>query len=55
MKKIRAIYTLLENDMEENKRIGIEKYNQELEEAEAEYENGDCITHEEMIKRIRQW
>ena len=54
-KQIRAIYTLLKKDIEENKRISIEQYNQELEEAEAEYENGEYISHEEMTKRVKQW
>lgn len=41
--------------MEENKRISIEQYNQELEEAQAEYENGDYLSHEEMIYKIKHW
>lgn len=54
-KQIRAIYTLLEKDIEDNTRISIEQYNQELEEAEAEYENGEYISHEEMTNRIKKW
>lgn len=54
-KIIRALYTLLEKDIEENKSISIEKYNQELEEAEKEYENGKYISHEEMTERIKRW
>jgi hypothetical protein len=33
----------------------IEEYNKELEEAEAEFENGDYIAHEEMKKLVRKW
>ena len=33
----------------------IEEYNQQLEEAEAEYKAGKYISHEEMLKLIRQW
>jgi hypothetical protein len=36
-------------------RISIEEYNKELAEAEAEYEKGDYVSHEEMLKRIKQW
>ena len=34
--------------------ISIQDYNKELEAAEAEFEKGDYITHEEMIKKIKQ-
>ena len=54
-KQIRAIYTLLEKDIEDNTCISIEQYNQELEEAEAEYETGEYISHEEMTNRIKKW
>jgi hypothetical protein len=33
----------------------IEEYNLELEEAEAEYQRGECISHEEMKKRAEKW
>ncbi len=35
--------------------ISIEQYNKELDEAEAEYEKGDYITHEEMMKQVKKW
>jgi len=35
-------------------RISIEQYNQELQEAEAEYERGEYITHEEFVKQIKK-
>ncbi len=35
--------------------IDLTEYNKELDEAEAEYENKDFITHEEMLKQIKQW
>lgn len=34
-------------------RVSIEQYNQELQEAEAEYERGEYATHEEFIKQIK--
>ena len=54
-KKIKAIYKLLEDDIEQSKPISLEQYNQELEESENEFIKGDYITHEEMIKRVKQW
>jgi len=36
-------------------RISIEQYNKELDEAEAEFEKGEYITHEQMKKKIKQW
>jgi uncharacterized coiled-coil DUF342 family protein len=36
-------------------RISIEQYNKELEEAEAEFERGEYITHEELLKQMKQW
>jgi len=35
--------------------MSIEQYNKELDFAEAEFENGDYISHEEMIKQVKQW
>ena len=35
--------------------VSIEEYNNELKEAEAEYEKGDYITHDEMKTKIEQW
>jgi len=38
-----------------NEVIDIAEYNRELDEADAAYEKGDYITHEEMKKQIKQW
>ena len=35
--------------------INLEQYNQELKEAEEEFEGGNYITQEEMLKLINQW
>lgn len=44
------------NDVWKQHRIPVmEQYNQELADAEREYEAGDYITREEMIKLVRQW
>ena len=54
-RKIKAIYTLLEEDIKQGERISVEQYNKEIDEAEAEFENGEYITHEAMVKKIKQW
>jgi hypothetical protein len=36
-------------------RISIDEYNRELQEAEAEYEQGEYIPHEEFVKQIKKW
>ncbi|WOK05302.1 MAG: hypothetical protein ACMVP2_05730 [Imperialibacter sp.] len=40
---------------EEHQRISIEQYNAEIEEADAQIEAGDYLTHEEAVKEIRSW
>ncbi len=36
-------------------RISVEEYNNELREAEAEYERGEHTTHDEFVKQIKKW
>jgi hypothetical protein len=36
-------------------RISVEEYNQELKEAETEYERGEYTSHEEFVKQIKKW
>ncbi|MBS1512398.1 MAG: hypothetical protein JST86_16235 [Bacteroidetes bacterium] len=54
-KKVKAIYALLEEDIEQEGRINVEQYNKELEEAESEFAKGDYISNAAMKKRIKQW
>ncbi|GAB2815645.1 hypothetical protein [Ferruginibacter profundus] len=54
-KKALAIYTLFREEIEQDEHINVEQYNQELAEAEAEYEKGEYVTHEEMVKQIKKW
>jgi hypothetical protein len=54
-KKITAIYTLLQEQIEQEERISIKQYNQELQEAEEEFERGEYITNEEMKKKLEEW
>jgi hypothetical protein len=54
-KKAKAIYTLFEEEIKQGERISIEQYNKEIEEAEAEFEKGDYITNDAMLKKVKQW
>ncbi len=53
-KKLKAIYALLEDDIE-GERISVEQYNQELNEAEAEYAKGDFVSNAAFKKMIKGW
>ena len=54
-KKIRAIYTILEDDINEGSRISIEQYNKEIDEAMEEVKRGEVFTHEEVVKISKTW
>jgi predicted transcriptional regulator len=45
----------LANLKAENQRISIEQYNKELEEANAEIERGEFVTHQQAVKEIHKW
>ncbi len=53
--KVKAIYALVKEDIEQEGRIDMKQYNQELAEAEAEYAKGDYISNTAMKKKIKQW
>ncbi len=54
--QIQEIYTLLEAKVEAlQETISIEQYNKEIEASEAEYDNGNFITHSELRKEAEQW
>ncbi len=50
---ISVIKSFLSLRSETTVRLTIDRYNKELEEAEAEYENGDYVTNDEMKKMVR--
>ena len=52
---IQMLKTFLKSRKEKPERISIEEYNQELREAEAEYEKGEYTSHEEFVKQIKKW
>jgi len=40
---------------EEHQRISVEQYNQELDEADAEIDRGEFITHQQAVSEISEW
>ena len=52
---IQMLKKFLKGKREKKERVSIEQYNSELEEAEAEYQKGDYLTHEELLKEIKKW
>ena len=53
-RKLKAIYILLEKEIEENHR-SLQQYNKEIDEAEAEFTNGNNITNKAMKRKVKQW
>ena len=52
---LEMIKTFLNPSNNEVNSLTIEEYNSELEEAEAAFERGDYVTHEELLKQIKGW
>lgn len=50
-----SLLSVIKSFAQPGERISLEQYNTEIDEAEAEFEKGDYITHEEMIRQIKQW
>ena len=49
---IQMLKTFLQSRAQKSEHISIEQYNQELNEAESEYEKGDIIKHEDLLKHF---
>lgn len=54
-KKVKAMYALLEDDINQDGRISIEQYNKEIDEAMEEIKRGEFYTHEEVVKMSKSW
>lgn len=50
-----SLLQVIKSFIADQEKISIQQYNQELAEVEAEYQNGNHITSDEMLKLIRQW
>lgn len=51
---VRLLKTFIRN-RKQNKPVSIEEYNQELADAEAEFERGEYVSHEQLLKSIKAW
>jgi len=51
----KSLLEVIKSFVQPSGRISPEQYNKELSEAEAEYEAGNHITSDEMLKLIGQW
>jgi hypothetical protein len=54
-RKIKAVYTLLENDINEGERISLDQYNKEIDAAMEEVKRGEVYTHEEVVRLSKKW
>jgi hypothetical protein len=52
---LRLLKSMLHYGLKNEGRISLEQYNKELEEADAEIERGDYLTHKVALKAIRSW
>lgn len=52
---ILMLKTFLQDRKENAEGVRIEQHNKEIEEAEAQFERGEYVSNEEMLRQIRQW
>ncbi len=52
---VKVLKFMLHYGLKNEGRISLEQYNKELEEADAEIEKGDFLTHEDALKEVRAW
>ena len=50
-----SLIGVIKSFLQSSERISIQQYNQELSEAEAEFQAGDYISSEEMLQLIKKW
>jgi len=54
-KKIKAVYTLLESEINGEERISLDQYNKEIDAAMEEVKRGEVYTHEEVVRLSKKW
>lgn len=54
-KKIKGLYALLEDDMQEGERINVKQYNKEIDASMEEVKRGEVYSHEEVVKMSKKW
>lgn len=52
---VQMLKTFIKGRKDSEQSVTLEQYNAELREAEAEYEKGDYVTHEQLLKSIEKW
>jgi len=52
---LKTLKAVLHYGLKNEGRISVEQYNRELEEAEAEIDRGEFVTHEELKKQMKAW
>lgn len=52
---LRTLKAVLRYGLKNEGHISIDQYNRELEEAEAEIDSGEFITHVEFKKQMKEW
>ena len=52
---LKAIKHLVHYGLKNDGHISIEQYNKEMEEAEAEIERGEFVSHEDLKKQMKEW
>lgn len=52
---LQLLKTFVKGRKQKQKRMTIEEYNEEINEALAEAEKGDVYTHEEVVKMVKNW
>ncbi|HUC80739.1 MAG TPA: hypothetical protein VMR70_07460 [Flavisolibacter sp.] len=52
---LELLKTFLGERSQKTQRITLDQYNQELAEAEEQYKNGEVISHEELLKQVKEW
>ena len=52
---VKLLKSMLHYGLKNEGRISLDEYNRELEEADAEIEKGEFLTHQEASKEIRSW
>jgi hypothetical protein len=54
-KKVKGLYALLEDEMQEGERISVAQYNKEIDAAMEEVKRGEVYSHEEVIQMSKKW
>jgi hypothetical protein len=52
---LQMLKTFVKGREAKDARVSIEEYNQELKEAETEYERREYTSHEEFVKQMKKW